>query len=56
MPDPYAAPLRLVLGDEELLVSRAVAEVIAAARAADAEADVRELAAAERPPAISSTC
>jgi DNA polymerase III subunit delta len=41
------APLRLVLGDEELLVSRAIAEVSTAARAADAEADVRELAAAE---------
>lgn len=45
--DLLEAPLRLVLGDEELLVSRAVAEVAAAARAADAEADVRELAAAE---------
>jgi DNA polymerase-3 subunit delta len=31
-----------VLGDEELLVSRAVAEAVAAARAADAQADVRE--------------
>lgn len=41
------APLRLVVGDEELLVSRAIAEVAAAARAADAEADVRELAAGE---------
>lgn len=41
------APLRLVLGDEELLVSRAVGEVAAAARAADAEADVRDLAAGE---------
>lgn len=47
MPDPLHAPLRLVLGDEELLVSRAVGEVTAAARAADAEADVRELTAAE---------
>jgi DNA polymerase III subunit delta len=45
--DSLDAPLRLVLGDEELLVSRAVAEVGAAARAADAEADVRELATAE---------
>jgi DNA polymerase-3 subunit delta len=45
--DPLDAPLRLVLGDEELLVSRAVAEVAAAARAADTEADVRELAGAE---------
>lgn len=47
MADSLDAPLRLVLGDEELLVSRAIAEVAAAARAADAEADVRELAAAE---------
>jgi DNA polymerase III subunit delta len=45
--DSLDAPLRLVLGDEELLVSRAVAEVAAAARAADPEADVRELAAGE---------
>jgi len=41
------APLRLVLGDEELLVSRAIAEVTSAVRAADSEADVRELAAGE---------
>jgi DNA polymerase III subunit delta len=47
VPAALEAPLRLVLGDEELLVSRAVAEVVAAARAADAEADVRELAAVE---------
>jgi len=45
--DSFDAPLRLVLGEEELLVSRAVAEVAAAARAADPESDVRELAAAE---------
>ena len=45
--DVLDAPLRLVLGDEELLVSRAVAEVTAAVRAADPESDVRELAAAE---------
>jgi DNA polymerase-3 subunit delta len=36
----------LVLGDEELLVSRAVAEVLAAARERDPEADVRDLPAA----------
>ena len=47
MPAGLDVPLRLVLGDEELLVSRAVAEVVGAARAADAEADVRELAAVE---------
>ena len=45
--DSLDAPLRLVLGDEELLVSRAVAEVAAAARVADPEADIRELAAGE---------
>ena len=47
MADPFDAPLRLVLGDEELLVSRAVGDVVAAARAADAESDVRDLTAAE---------
>lgn len=47
MAESLDAPLRLVLGDEELLVSRAVAEVVAAARALDAEADVRELTAGE---------
>lgn len=38
-------PLTLLLGDEELLVSRAVARVVAAARAADPEAAARELTA-----------
>ena len=37
------AAITLILGDEELLVSRAVAGVTAAARAADAEADIRDL-------------
>ena len=45
--DSLDAPLRLVLGDEELLASRAVAEVVAAARGADPQTDVRELAAGE---------
>ena len=40
-------PLTLVVGDEELLVSRAVSEVVRAARAADADVDVRDLAAGE---------
>jgi len=35
-------PVYLVLGDEELLVSRAVADAVAAARGEDPEADVRE--------------
>lgn len=43
---PSDSPLRLVLGDEELLVSRAVAEIVAAARARDPECDVRDLVAA----------
>ncbi|HET9519256.1 MAG TPA: DNA polymerase III subunit delta [Actinoplanes sp.] len=37
-----AAPLQLVQGDEELLASRAIAGAVAAARAADPGADVRE--------------
>jgi len=45
--DLLEAPLRLVLGDEELLVSRAIAEVTSAVRTAHAEADIRELAAGE---------
>jgi DNA polymerase-3 subunit delta len=43
MPDHLLAPLRLVAGDEELLVSRAVAGVTAAARADDPAAEVREV-------------
>jgi DNA polymerase-3 subunit delta len=39
-------PVVLVLGDEELLVSRAIAETAAQARAADPQAEVRELDAA----------
>lgn len=40
------AAVTLVVGPEELLVDRAVSEVVAAARAGDPETDVRELAAA----------
>ncbi|HEU0129715.1 MAG TPA: DNA polymerase III subunit delta [Mycobacteriales bacterium] len=40
------APVTLVHGDEELLVSRAVAAVVAAARARDPQVDVRDLPAA----------
>ena len=43
MPDDLLTPLRLVAGDEELLVSRAIAAVAAAARADDPAADVREV-------------
>lgn len=39
------SPLTLVVGEEEFLASRAVAEVAAAGRAADPQCDVRELAA-----------
>jgi DNA polymerase-3 subunit delta len=49
--DGLLAPLRLVLGEEELLVSRAVAEVVAAARAAEPDADVRELPVSQLEPA-----
>jgi DNA polymerase III subunit delta len=47
MPAPPPAPLHLVLGDEELLVERAVRDVVSAARAADPEVEVRRLRAAE---------
>ena len=45
------APLHLVLGDEELLVERAVQDVVDAARAVDPEAELRRLRAAELTPA-----
>jgi DNA polymerase-3 subunit delta len=41
------APLHLVLGDEELLVERAVQAVVAAARATEPEVEVRRVRAAE---------
>src|SRR5215475_1553738 len=44
------APLRLVVGDEELLVSRAVGEVVSAARAVDRHSDVRDVQASEVAP------
>lgn len=47
MPADLLSPLTLVVGDEDLLVSRAVGEVVRAARAADPEVDVRELEGAE---------
>lgn len=47
MPDALLVPLTLVVGDEELLVSRAVTEVLRAARATDPDVDVRDLVAAE---------
>ncbi|MBO0874982.1 MAG: DNA polymerase III subunit delta [Pseudonocardia sp.] len=40
------SPLRLIVGDEELLVERAVARALASARAADPDAELRRVAAA----------
>ncbi|MFC4493230.1 DNA polymerase III subunit delta [Streptomyces ovatisporus] len=48
--DDPLAPVTLAVGQEELLLDRALREVITAARAADADTDVRELAAAELQP------
>ncbi len=47
MPADVLSPLRLVVGDEDLLVSRAVSAVVRAARAADPQAEVHDVAAAE---------
>ncbi|MGB9377276.1 MAG: DNA polymerase III subunit delta [Mycobacteriales bacterium] len=44
------AALRLVQGDEEFLVARAVADVIAAARLADTEAEIHDLPAGDLAP------
>ena len=46
-PEEELVPLTLVTGDEELLVSRAVSRVVAAARHTDPEADIRDLAPPE---------
>lgn len=43
MPRSVPAPLQLVLGEEEFLASRAVAEIIAAVKAVEPDADVRQL-------------
>jgi len=45
------APLTLITGDEELLVTRAVSKIVAAARAVDRDVDVRDLDAASLDPA-----
>lgn len=47
MPADVLVPLTLVVGDEELLVSRAVSAVVRAARKADPDVDVRDVTAAE---------
>jgi DNA polymerase-3 subunit delta len=44
---PAIRPVTLVVGDEELLVSRAVSSAVAAVRAADADADVSDLVGGE---------
>ena len=43
MPTDLLSPLTLIVGDEELLVSRAISDVVRTARAADPDVDVREL-------------
>ena len=50
VPPPTLPAVRLVLGDEELLVARAVAETVAEARAAESDAEVRHYAAGELVP------
>lgn len=47
MPADVLVPLTLVVGDEELLVGRAVSAVVRAARAADPDVDVRDVTAGE---------
>ncbi|MGP3979940.1 DNA polymerase III subunit delta [Streptomyces sp. KR80] len=42
-PDDPLAPVTLAVGQEELLLDRAVQQVVAAARAVDADTDVRDL-------------
>jgi len=50
VPADLLSPLTLVVGDEELLVARAVSHVVAAARAADPDVDVRDLTGGEVQP------
>lgn len=50
MPRPVPGPLHLVLGDEEFLASRAIAEVVAATREAEPDADIRHLEAGQVTP------
>jgi DNA polymerase III subunit delta len=45
VPSPKLTPVVLVLGDEELLVSRAISDTVAQARSADPQTEVRELEA-----------
>jgi DNA polymerase III subunit delta len=48
---PAPAPLRLVVGEEELLVERAIEQVVAEVRAGDPGAEVRRVRASELTPA-----
>ncbi len=48
---PTPAPLRLVVGEEELLVDRAIEQVVAEVRVGDPGADVRRVRASELSPA-----
>ncbi|MET9427589.1 DNA polymerase III subunit delta [Streptomyces sp. NPDC003036] len=50
--DDPLAPVTLAVGQEELLLDRAVQQVVAAARAADADTDVRDLAADQLQPGM----
>ena len=50
MPPDLLSPLTLVVGDEELLVTRAVSQVVRAAREADPDVDVRQLEGSEVEP------
>ena len=50
MPDAVLVPLTVVVGDEDLLVGRAVGAVLRAAREVDPQVDVRDLSAAELMP------
>ncbi len=47
MPASLLVPLTVVVGDEDLLVGRAVSAVVREARARDADTDLRDVAAAE---------
>lgn len=49
-PDDLLAPVTVAVGQEELLLDRAVQQVVTAARAADPDTDVRELAAMDLQP------
>lgn len=49
-PDDPLAPVTLAVGQEDLLLDRAVREVVAAAKAADADTDVRDLNPDQLPP------